>query len=217
MYLTVNNIAFYSYILGKESKLSLRYKALLNIICSFNVQTFSRWTDVTHVEKSANLLRPDTICISTRDHSHFFGMFLHRSNEAYELIRQLANLAMRKLIDDDSAPHRDLGFDLDLLKKRCKNVPKKASFLKRDLDARKKSEEFRLQFQMPNSEKLDGQVSYAKYLRETFVGVSYFTDRVLYVDTLQQKVQIRKIVPESKLCLLLAARRRPRVCHYSAL
>ena len=50
--------------------------------------------------------------------------------------------------------------DIDLLLKRSKNVPKKSSFLKRDLDARKDSEAYRwdpkhvVLMHSPNSETL---------------------------------------------------------------
>merc|ERR1719234_1498591 len=59
---------------------------------------------------------------------------------------------MRKLISEDSY-HQDM----NLLLKRSKNVPKK-SFLKRDLDARKNTEAYRVKFCLPVEEKLDGKV-----------------------------------------------------------
>ena len=43
-------------------------------------------------------------------------------------------------------------------KKKTKYTPKTASFLRRDLNARQKTKEFLLKFQVPNSEVLDGQV-----------------------------------------------------------
>ena len=140
MYLTESHLAFYSFIFGKESKLLLR------------------WIDVTKVEKTRHYIAPDKLKISTRESDHYFGMFLNRAHEAYDNIRQLADLAMRKLMDDDSKGISSLGNDLNLLLKSAKNVPKTSSFLKRDLNARQVSEEFRLKFQMPNDEKMDGQV-----------------------------------------------------------
>ena len=141
--MTENNLAFYSYILGKEAK------------------TLLRWTDVTKVEKSRNWVAPDSVKIQTREGDFYFGMFLNRSKEAFELMTQLADLAMRKLIDTEDTvceKPRCLGQDLSLLTKSSKNHPKTASFLKRDLAARQKTEEFCLKFQVPKHEKLDGQV-----------------------------------------------------------
>ena len=120
---------------------------------------FIRWTDITDVEKNHTLLRPETIKIVTRDPPQhlaqrelYFSMFMHM-RETFSLIQQLTSLAMRKLTYDDSYQ-----VDLDLLLRRTRSVPKKASFLKRDLDARKISEEYRTLFQVPNTEKLDGKV-----------------------------------------------------------
>ena len=77
-----------------------------------------------------------------------------RSSETIALIRQLGDLAMRKLMGDAEYEQ-----DLELLLKSSKKVPKKASVIKRDLDAKKETEKFRAMFQMPSNEKLDGQVS----------------------------------------------------------
>lgn len=138
MYLSINNLAFYAYFLGKESKVLIR------------------WTDVTKVEKSRNIVTPDSICISTREKDYTFGIFINgKSKDAYDLIRQLANLAMRRLMDDGPCPSDILAV---LPKRRSKGAPKKVSALKRDLDARQLSEEFRITFQLPNSERLDGKV-----------------------------------------------------------
>ena len=163
MYLTVNHLAFYSYVLGREKKELLR------------------WTDITSIKQSHNILMPESISVTTRDHDIHFSMFLHKS-ETYDLINQLANLAMRKLINDDNYET-----DLDLLLKRSKNVPKKASYLKRDLDAKKMSEGFRMIFQVPNSEKLDGQAC-ADETAKILGGVDFdieISGRVLPLHTLQ--------------------------------
>jgi len=51
--------------------------------------------------------------------------------------------------------------DPDLLFKLSKNVPRKASVLKRDIDARTQSEAFRSTFRLPSDAKLDGRTECA--------------------------------------------------------
>ena len=80
-------------------------------------------------------------------------MFSLYNKEGYELIHQLANLAMRKLISDTDSYHQDL----NLLLKKSINVTKK-SFIKRDLDARKNTEAYITKFSLPLDEKMDGKV-----------------------------------------------------------
>uniref|UniRef100_A0A8C1X5Z1 TBC1 domain family member 9 n=1 Tax=Cyprinus carpio TaxID=7962 RepID=A0A8C1X5Z1_CYPCA len=131
LYLSINHLCFYSYLLGKEAKLVIR------------------WADVTQLEKNATLLLPDMVRVSTRCSEHVFSVFLN-INETFKLMEQLANIAMRQLLDNK-------GFEQDRsLPKLKKKSPKKVSALKRDLDARAKSERYRALFRLPKDEKLDG-------------------------------------------------------------
>ncbi|XP_075969354.1 TBC1 domain family member 8/9 isoform X2 [Anticarsia gemmatalis] len=134
MYLSVHYMCFYSYIFGRKTSIKIR------------------WADVTELAKTNSLLFPDSIKVVTRDGEHYFTLFL-RKNETFALMQQLANIAMKQLIDDKSGT---FNIDKDLLTKLSKNVPKKPSFLKRDLDARKQSNLFTLRFRLPQNEKLDG-------------------------------------------------------------
>jgi hypothetical protein len=81
---------------------------------------------------------------------------------------------MRKLISEDSFQQ-----DLELLLKRSKNVPKKPSALKRDLDARKNSEAYRALFCLPATEKLDGKGRAGDLL--SFVPASVGVGLVIYL------------------------------------
>ncbi|XP_034840730.1 TBC1 domain family member 9 isoform X2 [Maniola hyperantus] len=134
MYLSVHYMCFYSYIFGRKTAIKIR------------------WADVTELAKTNSLLFPDSIKVVTRDGEHYFTMFL-KKNETFALMQQLANIAMKELIDDKSGT---FNIDKDLLTKLSKNVPKKPSFLKRDLDARKQSNLYTLRFRLPHTEKLDG-------------------------------------------------------------
>uniref|UniRef100_A0AAR2JFR2 TBC1 domain family member 9B n=1 Tax=Pygocentrus nattereri TaxID=42514 RepID=A0AAR2JFR2_PYGNA len=130
LYLSVNHLCFYSFLLGKEVTLVVQ------------------WTDVTQLDKNATLVFPESVRVSTRDTEHYFSMFLN-INDTFKLMEQLANIAMRQLLDNE-------GFAADrMLPKPCKTL-KNVSALKRDLDARAKNERYRALFRLTQDERLDG-------------------------------------------------------------
>ncbi|XP_078509668.1 TBC1 domain family member 9B isoform X2 [Lissotriton helveticus] len=130
LYLTVNHLCFYSFLLGKEVTLVVQ------------------WLDVTQLDKNATMLFPECIKVRTRDSELYFSMFLN-INETFKLMEQLATIAMRQLLDNE-------GF----LEDKCLPKPtrqlKNISALKRDLDARAKNERYRATFRLPKDERLDG-------------------------------------------------------------
>ncbi|XP_066888328.1 TBC1 domain family member 9B isoform X4 [Kogia breviceps] len=130
LYLTVNHLCFYSFLLGKEVSLVVQ------------------WVDVTRLEKNATLLFPESIRVDTRDQELFFSMFLNIS-ETFKLMEQLANLAMRQLLDSE-------GFLEDKALPRPPRPHRNISALKRDLDARAKNECYCATFRLPGDERLDG-------------------------------------------------------------
>lgn len=134
IYLSVRYMCFYSYILGQKTTIKIR------------------WADVTALTKSNSFLFPDSIKVVTRDGEYYFT-FIFNKNEMFALMQQLANIAMKQLIDDKSG---SFNIDKELLTKLSKNVQKKPSFLKRDLDAKKQSNLYTLRFRLPQTEKLDG-------------------------------------------------------------
>uniref|UniRef100_A0A4W4F4H0 TBC1 domain family member 9B n=1 Tax=Electrophorus electricus TaxID=8005 RepID=A0A4W4F4H0_ELEEL len=130
LYLSVNHLCFYSFLLGKEVTLVVQ------------------WTDVTQLDKNDTLLFPESIHVNTRDTEHYFSMFLN-INDTFKLMEQLANIAMRQLLDNES-------FSADhSLPKPCKTL-RNVSALKRDLDARAKNERYRALFRLTQDERLDG-------------------------------------------------------------
>ncbi|XP_028271359.1 TBC1 domain family member 9B [Parambassis ranga] len=130
LYLSVNHLCFYSFLLGKEVTLVVP------------------WTEVTQLEKNATLVFPESIRVSTRHTEHFFSMFL-TINDTFKLMEQLANIAMRQLLDNEAfAADRSLP-------KPCKTL-KNVSALKRDFDARAKNEWYRTMFRLTQEERLDG-------------------------------------------------------------
>uniref|UniRef100_A0A2K5IFE0 TBC1 domain family member 9B n=1 Tax=Colobus angolensis palliatus TaxID=336983 RepID=A0A2K5IFE0_COLAP len=133
LYLTVNHLCFYSFLLGKEVSLVVQ------------------WVDITRLEKNATLLFPESIRVDTRNQELFFSMFLN-IGETFKLMEQLANLAMRQLLDSE-------GFLEDKILPRPVRPHRNISALKRDLDARAKNECYRATFRLPRDERLDGHTS----------------------------------------------------------
>ncbi|XP_026329753.1 TBC1 domain family member 9 isoform X2 [Hyposmocoma kahamanoa] len=175
MYLSVHYMCFYSFIFGRKTLLKIR------------------WADVTELAKINSYLFPDSIKIVTRDDEHYFTLFL-RKNETFALMQQLANIAMRQLINDKSA---SFNIDKDLLTKLSKNVPKKPSFLKRDLDARKQSNLYTLKFRLPQTEKLDGSEEctlWTPYNKRYNWGRLYLSQNFICFDSRVRNL-VRLIIP----------------------
>uniref|UniRef100_A0A671QSX1 TBC1 domain family member 9 n=1 Tax=Sinocyclocheilus anshuiensis TaxID=1608454 RepID=A0A671QSX1_9TELE len=188
LYLSINHLCFYSYLLGKEAKLVIR------------------WADVTQLEKNATLLLPDMVRVSTRCSEHVFFIFLN-INETFKLMEQLANIAMRQLLDNK-------GFEQDrCLPKLKKKSPKKVSALKRDLDARAKSERYRALFRLPKDEKLDGHTDCTLWtpfnkmhiLGQMFVSTNYicFTSKEETICSLIIPLREVTIVEKADSCNVL--------------
>ncbi|XP_054982845.1 TBC1 domain family member 9B isoform X2 [Sorex araneus] len=133
LYLSVNHLCFYSFLLGKEVSLVVQ------------------WVDVTRLDKSATLLFPESIRVATRDQDLFFSMFLNVA-ETFKLMEQLANLAVRQLLDSSGLPEQKA-------LPRPTRPHRHVSALKRDLDARAKNECYRATFRLPLDERLDGHTS----------------------------------------------------------
>ncbi|XP_018611783.1 TBC1 domain family member 9-like isoform X2 [Scleropages formosus] len=131
LYLSINHLCFYSFLLRKEDEMVIQ------------------WADITQLERNATVILPDSIKVSTRAKEYIFSFFLN-INETFKLMKQLANIAMSQLLDNKT-------FEQDLSLPELKSkMPKKVPALKRDLDARAKSERYRSLFRLPKDEKLDG-------------------------------------------------------------
>ncbi|KAB7494763.1 TBC1 domain family member 9 [Armadillidium nasatum] len=158
MYLTINHLCFYAFLIGKETKIIIR------------------WRDVTRIDCTNALFFPDSIRISTRDQDHYFSMVL-RKKETFDLIQQLVNIAMKQLISDEEYKE-----DEELLKKSSINTPTKPSFLKRDLDARAHTESYKNMFRLPSDEKLDGSTQcliWAPYKKNFVSGILYISSNFI--------------------------------------
>ncbi|XP_063922284.1 TBC1 domain family member 9 [Zophobas morio] len=174
MYLSVHYCCFYAFILGLDTKVCIR------------------WSDVIELSKKNSIVFPDSIKIATREKEYHFSMFLTK-NETFKLMEQLVDLAMKRLIDDK----RSFSEDKELLHKLSKNVPKKASFLKRDLDARAQSDAYKLMFRLPSVEKLDGSIDctlMTPYNKKHVAGRLFLSQNYICFES-RVKSQVSLVIP----------------------
>jgi len=177
MYLSVNHLCFYSFLMGGEAKLIIR------------------WTDITKLECGNNLLFPDSIQVSTRQQNYYFSIFIS-SEETFQLMQQLANMAMTQLISEESY-EEDRTLPTTISKKKS---ARKWS-LKRDLHARSRSDAYRCIFNLPVMEKLDGEVEctlWTPYNKQHVWGTLYLSSGfVCFASRVKNLVNV--VVPLSEI------------------
>ncbi|XP_024083131.1 TBC1 domain family member 9B isoform X2 [Cimex lectularius] len=174
LYLTMQHICFYAYMFGVEK------------------QFVVPWSEVTKLEKTARLFSLASICVYTRHKKFYFSMFVN-INDTYKLMQQLVNLAMKQLMDDKM----EFTEDKELLNKLSKNVSKKQTFLKRDLDARALSASYRLQFRLPLAEKVDGRTDgtlWTPYNKKHVWGFIYVSQNYICFDS-RVKDLVQVVIP----------------------
>ncbi|XP_069747154.1 TBC1 domain family member 8-like isoform X2 [Narcine bancroftii] len=83
IYLSINHLCFYSFLLGKEVKLVIP------------------WADVKKLERTSNTLITEIIRITTPSKERDFSMFLN-IDETFRLMELLADVTIRRLLDNEA-------------------------------------------------------------------------------------------------------------------
>uniref|UniRef100_A0A8C8DAE7 Rab-GAP TBC domain-containing protein n=1 Tax=Oncorhynchus tshawytscha TaxID=74940 RepID=A0A8C8DAE7_ONCTS len=99
LYLSINHMAFYSFLLGKEVKFVIP------------------WVEVTRLEQVSTGLMTDMVRVTTRRRQRDFSMFLSL-DEAFGVMGQLADIALRRLLDSG-------GLELDQVLQQSSNITKR--------------------------------------------------------------------------------------------
>ncbi|KAM9741514.1 LOW QUALITY PROTEIN: TBC1 domain family member 9B [Menidia menidia] len=175
LYLSVNHLCFYSFLLGKEVTLVVP------------------WTEVTQLEKNSTLVFPESVRVSSRHSELFFSMFLN-VNDTFRLMEQLATVAMRQLLDNEA-------FSAEPPPPRAGRAPRNVSALKRDFDARAKNERYRAAFRLTADERLDGHTDctlwtpFAKMhvVGQLFISTSYVCFSSREEDLCQLIIPLREV------------------------
>ncbi|KAL7320859.1 GTPase activating protein (GAP) [Mucor circinelloides] len=157
LYISENYLAFYSFLLGYETKLLLELKDIQDI----------------KKERSKRGVFSDAIKISMKDKSEHFFSNLFKRDEVYDILVQLTGLAMQRVLKStalEHAPGSDVSIDIkdsdiDAINDSEVSSNKMASLpaaeirqlmqpLKTNLAAQKRDERFRARFRLPPTEHL---------------------------------------------------------------
>ncbi|XP_061923385.1 TBC1 domain family member 8 [Entelurus aequoreus] len=150
LYLSINHMAFYSFLLGKEVKFVIP------------------WAEVTRLERISGGFMTDAIRVSTRRRQRDFSMFLNL-DEAYGVVGQLADIALRRLLDSE-------GLELDRV------LQQPARITKRVLEEQALREYVLALFRLPRSERLHEVApcaAWTPHARCHTAGTLYTTDNYL--------------------------------------
>uniref|UniRef100_A0A3B3CEC1 TBC1 domain family member 8B n=1 Tax=Oryzias melastigma TaxID=30732 RepID=A0A3B3CEC1_ORYME len=150
LYLSINHMAFYSFLLGKEVKFVIP------------------WAEVTRLERVSTGKLTEAIRVSTRQRQREFSMFLSL-DESFGVISQLADIALRRLLDSE-------GLELDRV------LQQPARITKRILEEQALREYVLALFRLPRSEKLHELAScsvWTPHARCHTAGTLYTTDSYL--------------------------------------
>ncbi|KAL2095194.1 hypothetical protein ACEWY4_009913 [Coilia grayii] len=122
LYLSTNFLCFYSYLLGNEVKLVIS------------------WVEISRLEKTSSVLLTESIRVCAGGEEHCFSMFLHLQ-QTFLLMEQLADYAVRRLIDKEMFPSDHILTD-------------PLQITKRGLETHARNEAFRAFFRLPWEENL---------------------------------------------------------------
>ncbi|XP_029314417.1 TBC1 domain family member 8 isoform X1 [Cottoperca gobio] len=150
LYLSINHVAFYAFLLGKEVKFVIP------------------WAEVTRLERVSTGLMTEAIRITTRRRQREFSMFLNL-DEAFRVVGQLADIALRRLLDSE-------GLELDRV------LQQPARITKRILEEQALREYVLALFRLPRAERLHEVAScsvWTPHARCHTAGSLYTTDSYL--------------------------------------
>uniref|UniRef100_A0A1B0B5L1 Rab-GAP TBC domain-containing protein n=1 Tax=Glossina palpalis gambiensis TaxID=67801 RepID=A0A1B0B5L1_9MUSC len=171
LYISLNHICFYSYMLGQETKLVIRLSELEDISRSSNI-----------------------IYLKTINGMQYNFTILFNSTEAYEFIELLNGMAMQQIIQDPESPIIDHD---PLLVQRLNRKTSKKPTLCLDLVARQKSEEYRAYFRLPQREIIDGTIKanlWTPYSK-SYVGGSIYLSNNFFCFSSDVKDFVSVVIP----------------------